>query len=108
MDNNADNLKKLLDQIRSISLWNRIFNWKRIKDQLYDAITDMQRLCSGIDSYKDQCHKAELKYADVLKDLDIERKSIYRKDAQITELANSMNEREKTVRELELRASAAA
>jgi hypothetical protein len=108
MDNNADNLKKLLDQIRSVTLWNRIFNWKRIKDQLYDAITDLQRLCSGIDSYKEQCHKAELKYSDVLKDLDIERKSIYRKDAQITELANSMNEREKTVRELELRASAAA
>ena len=83
MDNNADNLKKLLDQIRSVSLWNRIFNWKRIKDQLYDAITDLQRLCTGIDSYKEQYQKAEGKYSDILKDLDIERKSIYKKDAQI-------------------------
>ena len=103
---NADSLKKLLDQVRTVSLWNRIFNWKRIKDQLYDAMTDLQRLCTGMDTYKEQLQKCELKHADLVKDIQVERQSIYRKEAEINELANGVNQKQKIIRDLELQASA--
>ena len=38
------NLKKLLETIRTISLRERLFGWKRIKDQLMLAAADLERL----------------------------------------------------------------
>lgn len=37
-------LKKLLESIRTIGLWERLFGWKRIKDQLMVAAADLERL----------------------------------------------------------------
>jgi hypothetical protein len=37
-------LKKLLENIRTINGWNRLFGWKKIKDQLMAAAADLERL----------------------------------------------------------------
>jgi len=44
MDIYADNLKKLLDSVRKVGLWGRIFRWTEIKSLLYDAVIDLQKL----------------------------------------------------------------
>jgi hypothetical protein len=43
------NLQRLLENIRTISLWDRLFGWRRIKDQLMAAATDLERLTSERD-----------------------------------------------------------
>lgn len=55
MDAYTNNLRNLLEQLRLISLWDRIFNWKRIRDQLYSASTDLQRnaeTCNALEKDK--------------------------------------------------------
>ncbi|MBL7700041.1 MAG: hypothetical protein JNK79_17880 [Chitinophagaceae bacterium] len=59
MEAYTDNLRKFLDQIRSISLWNRIFNWRSITGQLYTVMADLQRLSLGFDSYREKCLKSD-------------------------------------------------
>lgn len=59
MDAYTDNLKKLLDRIRTISLWDRLFAWSGVKNMLYAAAADLQRLTFNIDHYQQQHAKAE-------------------------------------------------
>lgn len=59
MSYNIDNLKRLFDQIRSISFFGRIFGWKKVKDQLVDAATDLQGLLSGMDHRAADLMKSE-------------------------------------------------
>ena len=40
----TNNLKRLLENLRTINLWERLFGWKRIKDQLMTAAADLERL----------------------------------------------------------------
>ena len=42
----TSNLKRLLEHIRTIGLWQRLFGWQRIKDQLMAAAADLTRLQS--------------------------------------------------------------
>lgn len=44
MDNNIDNLKNLIDQLKKLGFWGRLFNWGQIKNQLIDASADLQKL----------------------------------------------------------------
>ncbi len=59
MDAYTDSLRKLLDRIRTISLWDRLFAWSGIKNMLYAAAADLQRLAFSIDHYKEQQAKAD-------------------------------------------------
>ncbi len=36
-----DNLKRLLDEIRRINFWDRLFGWRRVKDQLMQALPEL-------------------------------------------------------------------
>lgn len=40
----TSNLKGLLENIRAMSLWDRLFGWKRIEDGLMAAVADLERL----------------------------------------------------------------
>src|SRR5450432_3275178 len=47
MDNNLDNLRRLIESIKTAGFWTRLFGWKKIRNQLVDAATDLQRLVSN-------------------------------------------------------------
>ena len=49
MDNNFDNLKALFDYIKSMGFFSRLFNWKKVKNMLIDAISDFQKIASNIE-----------------------------------------------------------
>ena len=49
MDANFDNLKRLLERIKSISFFERIFSWGSIKNILVDASGDLQKLIGRTD-----------------------------------------------------------
>lgn len=40
----TSNLKRLLENIHTMGLWDRLFGWKRLKDQLMAAAADLERL----------------------------------------------------------------
>jgi archaellum component FlaC len=49
MNINIDNLKKLIESIRSISLFQRLFSWGKIRQQLIDAVSDIQKMESSLE-----------------------------------------------------------
>ena len=48
MELNLDNLKRLIDDLRVTTLFDRLFRWHKIKDQLIDANGDLQKLAFRI------------------------------------------------------------
>ena len=86
MDTNLDYLKKLLEEIRKISFWQRIFSWKRIKNLLVGASTDLQKLLTGHEHVKDQLSKTELINAGLSKEKELSAQSILKKDWEIEKL----------------------
>lgn len=49
MDANFDSLKRLLERVKSIGFFERIFSWGSIKDLLVDANGDLQKLIGRTD-----------------------------------------------------------
>jgi hypothetical protein len=106
MDIYADNLKKLLDSIRSIGFWGRLFRWKEIRSLLYDAFTDTQKLCSGIDTYKDQLAKSEIKATELARDYLYANQVNAQNGSEIEQLKDSIRQKADYIRQLEMDRSA--
>jgi hypothetical protein len=54
MDYPVDNIKRLLESIRSAGFFSRVFGWRKIKDQLPGAATDLQKLVSDLSFHKEK------------------------------------------------------
>ena len=54
MDFNIDNLKNAFDQLKNISLFQRLFGWGKVKSQLIDANGDLQKLISLVENVKSE------------------------------------------------------
>ena len=50
MEPGLDNIKKLFNDLRSFTWWDRLFHWSAIKSLLIDANADLQKLVMGVDS----------------------------------------------------------
>src|ERR1044071_6154173 len=57
MNTNADNLKRLIDLIKTMGFWQRLFNWRKVKQLLVDAVADSQRIITAADSCKEYCNE---------------------------------------------------
>jgi hypothetical protein len=48
MESGFDNIKRLFDNLKSIGFFGRLFGWADVKNQLLDAVADLQRLMSRV------------------------------------------------------------
>lgn len=48
MDSNFDSIKRFFDSVKSIGFFGRLFGWSAIKQQMFDAVADLQRLMSRV------------------------------------------------------------
>lgn len=76
MDTNIDNLKRLLDKIKTVGFFSRLFNFRKIKNLLIDANGDLQKLVSSIENLKTENLKIESNLIFQNKDLDIAKQGI--------------------------------
>jgi hypothetical protein len=53
MNLNVDRLKSFLGQLRTISLWDRVFHWTKFRNQLIDAAADIQQLDAYVEYSRD-------------------------------------------------------
>ena len=54
MNTNIDNLRTLLENVRVIGFWRRLFGWRRLKHQLISANADLERLLANYENQKAQ------------------------------------------------------
>jgi myosin heavy subunit len=107
MDNNPDNLKLLIENLKTIGFWGRLFSWKKIRTQLVDASADLQKLISNTENLKTEVSKLESAINDVTKDLQLKSESVIRKEAEIERLSFSGNDLTTKVSNLNVELSAA-
>ena len=85
MDNNIDNLKKLLDQLNSIGFIQRVFGWRKIRELLMEANADLQKLTLNSDGLMERISELKTANSEQAKDLDLSKASLV---AQTAELGN--------------------
>ncbi len=59
MEFNFDTLKRTFERLTTVSLWDRLFNWGKIKSQLIEANGELQRLLSKAEIVKTENSKLE-------------------------------------------------
>lgn len=83
MDNSYDNLKKLLDNLKTLSFWSRLFSWSKIRNQLIDASADLQKLLTNNENFTTRNSTMENSISDLTKDLKIASDELIRKISEI-------------------------
>ena len=59
MENSLESLRKLLERLKTLSFWGRLFSWSEIRSMLVDAYGDLQRIAPSYDSLRATAQKAE-------------------------------------------------
>ncbi len=59
MDVSMESLRRLLERLKTISWWDRVFHWGAVKSELIDANGDLQRIAPTLDSHREARAKAE-------------------------------------------------
>ena len=54
-----DNLRKLLEKLKTIGFLERIFGWGAVRSLLIDAYADIQRLLAGEENLQQNLNKSE-------------------------------------------------
>jgi hypothetical protein len=86
MDTNTDNLKRFIDLIKTISFWQRLFSWGKVKELLVDAVTDLQRIISVADSLKEQCNELKNDNSRLLSEVQLSKVSLVQQAKEVEEL----------------------
>lgn len=101
MEQNIDSLKRLLDSIKTIGFWGRLFGWSSIKQLLVDASADLQKLISRVENLNDINSDLLSKNANVEKDLKMSSEALIRKDSEVARLTSSLQEANSKISQLE-------
>lgn len=59
MDNGIDNIKRLFNELKTFTLWDRLFHWGRIRALLVETSAELQRLVSGMGALQAENRKLE-------------------------------------------------
>lgn len=60
MDKGTDSIRKLFQDLKGLSFWDRLFNWGKVRSLLIDANADLQKLIFGYESLTQATHDLEL------------------------------------------------
>ena len=60
METGLDNIKKLFNDLKSFTFWDRLFRWNSVRTLLIDASGDLQKLLIGSDSVSKLNHELEI------------------------------------------------
>src|ERR1035437_3835332 len=83
MDYSIDNLKKLVEKIKTISFFDRIFRWAGIKDLLIEAGADIQKMISFAEFNQINLLKYEALNSGLSKDIELSNGNIIRQSIEI-------------------------
>lgn len=59
MENSLESLRRLLEKLKTIGFWGRLFGWSHVRSMLVDANGDLQRISPSYESLRNNAQKAE-------------------------------------------------
>lgn len=99
MDTNIDNLRRLIDQIKSISFWGRIFGWRKIKHLLIDAVADLQKLVTTSENLKEQSIELKNSNSSLSSEIELANKSLFLQTKELEDLRKTIQENNSKINE---------
>lgn len=60
METGLDNIKKLFNDLKSFTFWDRLFRWNTVRTLMIDASADLQKLLIGSDSVSKLNHELDI------------------------------------------------
>ena len=60
MENGFDSIKRLVNELKTLTFWDRIFKWSSIRSTLVDASADLQRILTGYEGMSKLKHELDL------------------------------------------------
>lgn len=60
METGFDSIKRLVNELKTLTFWDRIFKWGAVRATLVDASADLQRMINGYESQSQLRHELEL------------------------------------------------
>jgi hypothetical protein len=94
MKNNFDNLKNLIERLKTITFFQRLFNWKSIRLLLMNALEDLSKLTSNLEQVLDDNSELKQKNTDFIKDLDLKKEQIMSKDLAVQTLEGKIADKD--------------
>lgn len=60
METGFDSIRRLVNELKTLTFWDRIFKWSAVKATLVDASADLQRMISGYENQSQLRHELEI------------------------------------------------
>ena len=73
MNTDIDNLKSFVEKIRSITLFQRLFKWKQIRNSLVDVAAASSKLITGFQMIQDNKNQLNSQVSNCNKDTNLNR-----------------------------------
>ena len=100
MENNTDNLKRLIERLKTFNFIDRLFRWSTIKILLIDAASDLQGLLTNFDGVKTNLNRLETENSGLTKDLQLSRETVIRQENDINRLNNICQDKDPKITQL--------
>jgi hypothetical protein len=86
MDNNLDNLRRFMETIKTAGFWTRLFGWRKIRNQLFDASADIQKLVSNNEQLSSKIVDCEENNYKLTNDFQQKNEALMKKDLEANSL----------------------
>src|SRR5215211_6675278 len=100
MYTNADNIKRFIDLVKTISFWQRLFSWGKVKQLLVDAVADLQRIISAADNFKEQCNELRNDNSRLLSEVQLSKINVIQQAKEVEELRQTREASHRKITEL--------
>lgn len=97
MSNNLSITKTLIDRLKVISFFQRIFNWKSITTLLMDAIAELQRYSIEEEKSIHEISQLKQSQADLNKDLELKKTQLHEREFDLNNIKLVIAEKEQVI-----------
>ena len=100
MYTNTDNLKRFIDLIKTISFWQRLFSWRKVKELLVDAVADLQRIITATDNFREQCNELKNDNSRLHSEVQLSKVNVVQQIKEVEELRQAKEASNRKITEL--------
>ncbi|HVX49699.1 MAG TPA: hypothetical protein VHB48_06050 [Chitinophagaceae bacterium] len=91
MDINIDNIKRLIDQVRTISFWGRLFRWIGIKQLVLEAATDLQKFVTTASNLQEQYNELKNDRSLLAGELELTKRTLIIQAKEVEDLKQTIS-----------------
>lgn len=100
MDNNYDNLKSFIERIKTINFFERLFLWKNVRQQLINAVADLQKMTSNISFLLETNTELKSSISGLSKDIDLSKETLLKKTNDFDNCQQSIKDKDVKISQL--------